>query len=157
MTLPGSLAFAWESPTWGGGIAFHDPDTPGETLAAAYLVTPRQLADVLEQEMWREPGADHDLATVLAERRHAVGPGRYETLHLTGELDGRPVLTFSAPDVAALGLRPPAAPYVATIARGLRRTHGLDDAEVVDYLLGCRGVVPGWSPTGLRAAVAGNY
>ena len=103
------------------------------------------------------PGADLDLTTVLAERRHAVGPGRYETLHLTGELDGRPVLTFSASDVAALGLRPPAAPYVATIARGLRRTHGLDDAAVVDYLLGCPGVVPGWTRTGLREAVSGNY
>ena len=86
-----------------------------------------------------------------------LGPGRYETLHLTGELDGRPVVTFSAPDVAALGLRPPAAPYLATMARGLRRAHGLDDDEVVDYLLGCPGVVPGWSPTGLRSAVAGNY
>jgi hypothetical protein len=127
---------------------------PGETLAAAYLVTPRQLADVLEQEMWRVPGADHDLTTVLARRRHAVGPGRYETLHLTGELDGRPVLTFSAPDVAALGLRPPAAPYVATIARGLRRTHGLDDAAIVDYLLGCPGVTPGWTGASLAEAVA---
>jgi hypothetical protein len=156
VTIPGGLAFAWESPTWGGGIAFHDPDAPGETLAAAYLVTPRQFADVLEQEMRRAPGADHDLTTVLAGHRHAVGPGRYETLHLAGELDGRPVLTFSAPDVGALGLRPPAAPYVTTIARGLRRTHGLDDDEIVDYLLGCPGVVPGWDVGRLRTAVTGN-
>src|SRR5689334_10989150 len=59
--LPGRLVFAWDSPTWGGGIAFYDPDGVDSVLAAAYLLTRRQFADVLEQEMWREPGAEHDL------------------------------------------------------------------------------------------------
>lgn len=27
--LAGSVYFAWESPTWGGGIAFLDPHAPG--------------------------------------------------------------------------------------------------------------------------------
>lgn len=38
--------------------------------------------------MRREPGTDLDLTQVLSERRHTYGPGRYETLHLVGELDG---------------------------------------------------------------------
>ena len=153
-TMPGRLTFAWESPTWGGGIAFHEPDGDGPVLACAYLVTAGQLSDVLEQEMWREPGADHDLSEVVSARRHVLGPGRYETLHLAGELDGRPVVTFSTSDVEALGVRAPAAPYVATIARGLRRTHGLGDDEIVDYLLACRGVEPDWDRASLAAAVA---
>jgi hypothetical protein len=132
--MPGRLVFAWRSPTWGGAIAFHDPDGDGQVLSTAYLLTRRMFSDVVEQEMRREPGADHDLTEVLARRRHELGPGRYETLHLTGELDGRPVLTFSASDLAALERGKPAPAYVATMARGLRAVHGLTDPEIDDYL-----------------------
>jgi hypothetical protein len=148
-TMPGRVAFAWRSPTWGGGVAFHEPDASGETLARAYLVTVGQFADVLEQEMGREPGVDHALTEVLAGGRHTLGPGHYETLHLAGELDDRPVLTFSTPDVEPLGLRAPAPAYVETMARGLRETHDLTGDELVDYLLGCRGSEPGWTREGL--------
>jgi len=152
--MAGRLAFGWDSPTWDGGIAFHEPEGQGTVLARVYLVTSRQFADVLEQEMRREPGADHDLTEVLARRRHAVGPGRYETQHLVGELEGRPVVTFSAPDVDALGLRAPAPAYLATMARGLRATHDLTDAEVADYLLGCRGIELGWDREALLRTLA---
>ena len=142
--MSGQVVFGWESPTWGGGIAFHDPDAEGRVLGRAYLLTVRQFADVLEQEMKREPGADHDLAHVIARRRHEVGPGHYETLHLVGELDGHPVVTFSAPDVDAVGVNAPTAAYLTTIARGLRQSHELADDAIVDYLLGCRGVDLEW-------------
>jgi hypothetical protein len=138
--MPGRLAFAWESPTWGGGIAFYEPGADGVVLARAYLITAGQFSDVLEQEMRREPGADIDLSEVIRNRRHSVGPGRYETLHLAGELDHRPVVTFSAPDADQLGIRAPADAYVATMARGLRDTHGVTGQAVVDYLAGCRGI-----------------
>jgi hypothetical protein len=138
--MPGRLAFAWESPTWGGGIAFHEPDADGVVLTRAYLITAGQFSDVLEQEMRREPGADVDLSEVIRNQRHSLGPGRYETLHLVGELDAHPVVTFSAPDVDQLGIRAPAEAYVATMARGLRDTHGLSGDAIVDYLLGCRGI-----------------
>ncbi len=29
VSLSGSVYFAWDSPTWGGGIAFYDPLAPG--------------------------------------------------------------------------------------------------------------------------------
>lgn len=138
--MPGGLAFAWESPTWGGGIAFYEPEAEGEVLARAYLITAGQFSDVLQQEMRREPGADVDLLPVIRNRRHTLGPGRYETLHLAGELGGRPVLTFSAPDVEELGIREPTDAYVATMARGLRDTHELSLESVVDYLADCRGI-----------------
>jgi hypothetical protein len=143
--MSGRVTFAWRSQTWGGGVAFHQPHADGETLARAYLVTAAQFADVLEQEMGREPGVDHDLEEVLAGGRQAVGPGRYETVHLVGELEGRPVLTFSTPDVGPLGVNSPAPAYVATMARGLRDAHDLDDDQIVDYLLDCRGAGHGWT------------
>jgi hypothetical protein len=138
--MEGTLAFGWGSPTWGGGIAFYDAGGDGVVLTRAYLVTLQQFADVLEQEMRREPGADHDLGPLLGGEPHAVGPGHYETLHLAGELEGRPVVTFSCPDLDEVGINAPAPAYVATIARGLRATHGLTDDEIVDYLEPCPGV-----------------
>ena len=142
--MGGSLVFAGQSPTWGGGIAFHDAHGEGEVLARAYLVTERQLVDVLEQEMRRMPGADHDLTSLLATGRHEVGPGRYESLRVVGELEGRPVVTFSCDDPQSLGLRAPAPAYAATVQRGLRDAHGLTDDQVSGYLTSC----PGWgAPT----------
>lgn len=153
-SMSGQVVFGWESPTWGGGIAFHDPEAEGTVLGRAYLLTVRQFADVLEQEMKREPGVDHDLAHVIERRRHEVGPGHYETLHLVGELDDHPVVTFSAPDVDALGVNAPTAPYVTTIARGLRQSHGLDDDAIADYLLGCPGVELAWDRDALAEVLA---
>ena len=139
-SMPGRLVFAWHSPTWGGSIAFHDPAGGGEVLSTAYLLPPATFSDVVEQEMWREPGADHDLSAVIGQGRQVLGPGRYETLHLTGELDGRPVVTFSAEDPSQLEPGEPAAAYLATMARGLRHAHGLSDDEIVDYLLRAAGI-----------------
>jgi hypothetical protein len=61
------------------------------------------------------------------------------------------VLTFSADDPAALEPGEPAPAYVATIARGLRHTHGLADDEIVDYLLTAEGVT---DPDAVRVAIA---
>ena len=138
--MPGRLVFAWHSPTWHGSIAFHDPVREGQVLSTAYLLPAATFSDVVEQEMWREPGADHDLAEVLGTGRQVLGPGRYETLHLTGELDGRPVVTFSADDLSALEAGEPAPAYLRTMARGLRHAHGLSDDEVADYLVGADGM-----------------
>lgn len=140
VVVPGKVTFAWHSPTWDGGIAFLEADAAGEAPARAYLLTRRQLADVLEQEMWREPGRDLDVDTLARDRRLVIGPGRYETLAVVGELDGRPVVTFTAPDVDALGIEAPADAYLAIMARGLRASHRLSDEAVADHLLGCRGV-----------------
>jgi hypothetical protein len=138
--MPGRVTFAWHSPTWGGGLAFYDAGADGIVLARSYLLTVGQLTDVVAQEMWREPTEDLDLGPLLLHGRHELGPGRYETLHRVGELDGRPVVTFTASDIDALGVRPPTDAYVATLARGLREAHGLSPEETVDYLLTCAGI-----------------
>jgi hypothetical protein len=134
LLLPGCLFFAWESPTWGGGIAFYDPEGDGTVYARAYRISHDQFSDIAAQEMRREPGSDLDLATVMADRRHSYGPGRYETLHLVGELDGLPVLTFTAPSDHSLVPNPPAPAYLDTIVRGLRESHGLSEEQAAAYL-----------------------
>ena len=40
------------------------------------------------------------------------------------------------------------------MARGLRETHDLDDDELVDYLLACRGSEPGWTRDELTELLA---
>src|SRR5690349_14645403 len=78
--LDGSVYFARRSETWGGGVAFYDPDTPGTTAAVAHLVTVGQLSDIAHQEARRQPGTDIDLAAVLDSGRSSVGAGWYDTL-----------------------------------------------------------------------------
>ena len=155
LTLPGELFFAWESPTWGGGICFYDADTPGPTLARAYLVTEQQFADVAAQEMHQLPGEDLDLTYVLEHARHDLGPGRYEALHLVGELEGTPVLTFTTPDPAALQRNSPASAYLAMLVAGLRESHALTDDQITDYLLGRPGIGPDWDRSRITELVSG--
>ena len=131
-TLTGDVVFGWESPTWGGGVAFFDVEGSEEVRATAYLLTARQFSDVVDQEMWRRPGSDHDFAEVLSAGRGTLGPGRYETVHRVGDLDGHPVLTFTADVLPPLNAPSPA--YVATMARGLRAVHGMSEEAVADYL-----------------------
>jgi hypothetical protein len=134
LLLTGSIFFGWTSPTWGGGIAFYDAAGDGTVYARAYRISEDQFSDLAAQEMRREPGSDLDLTAVLARRRHSYGPGRYETLHLVGELDGLPVLTFTAPDDHTLAPNPPTPAYLATIVRGLQECHGLTVEEATAYL-----------------------
>ncbi len=161
--LAGAVYFAWESPTWGGGVAFYDPSGPGESVGRAYLVTRGQFADIAIQEMHREPGGqrtradpdleDADLAALLADGGARLGPGRYETLHQVGEIDGRPVVTFTASwRLDEIALNPPAATYVQLVAAGLRETTGWDAGQIIDYLLARPGVRPGWD-AGMLAGV----
>ncbi|MGA8979775.1 MAG: histone deacetylase [Pedococcus sp.] len=154
LTLPGEVFFAWESPTWGGGIAFYDASAPGATLARAYLLTDQQFADVAAQEMRHEPGEDLDLTTVLEHSRHDLGPGRYESLHLVGELEGRPVLTFTTPDPAGLQHNSPTRRYLEVMARGLSDTHGLGVDDVTRYLVERPGADLAWDAARLREVVS---
>ena len=153
--LAGSVYFAWESPTWGGGIAFYDPEAGGTSLGVAYLVTASQFADVATQEMHRDPTGDPpDLATLLAAGRLVAGPGRYETLHVVGELDDVPIVTFTSSVHDAMPLNAPRPAYVQTMARGLAAEHGLAANAVVDYLLARPGCTPGWTRDALLELVA---
>lgn len=152
--LPGGIYFATESQTWGGGRAFYDPTLPGRAAARAYLITAAQFADVVAQEMYRPPGADLDLGEVIASGRTSLGPGRYETLLCTGEHDGHPVLTFTAPWFAA-DVEPlaPSAAYLRMLAGGLAEAHGWDLREAAGYLAARPGAAGVWTAERIMAAL----
>ena len=137
--LPGTLYFAGRSAQWGGGVAFYDHVTPGFTAARAYLVTAQQFADIAAQEMRREPAAGDPMADVvlspLPDGRHRAGPGVYETLVDVGSLDGRPLLTFTAPHSAhETEHTEPSDAYLAALAAGLQESRAWTDAQIDDYL-----------------------
>ena len=153
VTLPGSVFFGHRSLTWGGGVAFLDAEADDAALGRAYLVSDAQFSDIAHQEMHRDPGEDLDLAAVLRDRRHSYGPGRYETLHLVGELEGHPMLTFSAAHHSHVEPHEPAEAYLAMMARGLRQTHGLGPDAVAEYLLARPGI-GGWDHEGITSLAA---
>jgi hypothetical protein len=147
--LPGRLVFAGSSTVWGGGMAFYDPAGDGRVAGRAYLLTGSQLADVVAQEMRRDPDGPFARRLLAAlsevERVHVLGPGRYETLVRLADLAGRPAFTVTSDDVGNLVARPPTAPYLRTIASGLRSAHAWRPSEIADYLWDAVGVRDAWS------------
>ncbi|MQA80953.1 MAG: histone deacetylase [Streptosporangiales bacterium] len=152
IVLPGRMYFALESPTWTGGLALYDPDDPGETPAAAHLVTAGQFADIAAQEMRREPGADVDLGELLRTGRASLGPGRYDTLVCHGDIDGMPVVTFTAPWRSAdVEWNAPVAAYLGHVAAGLVQTRGWSAERVADYLVSRPGAAGAWERADVMA------
>jgi hypothetical protein len=153
--LNGCVYFAWESPTWGGGIAFYDPEAEGTSVGRAYLLSLGQVSDVVAQEMRREPGVDLDLTELLSDGSSVLGPGRYDSLHVVGALDDVPVVTFTAPWRAHLvDHNAPSAAYLRTMAQGLVESQGWDAEQVVDYLLARPGIGGDWDRDRLTSLAA---
>lgn len=153
--LPGVMYFATRSPVWGGGRAFYDPDAEGRVLARAHLVSASQFADIAAQEMYRQPGTDLDLTEVLARGRVALGDGRYETLVCAGQVDGLPLLTFTAPwRVADVLSTAPSAAYLRLLAAGLLEAGAWDTDAVAAYVASRPGARPHWSEQAVRDLLA---
>jgi hypothetical protein len=157
LELPGALVFAGESGVWGGGMAFFDPDGEGSVACRAYLVTAEQFADVTAQEMRLEPGGElaQAIAAVLPGigELHRLGPGRYETLIRVDARDGVPLLTITNGDLRRLALAAPSAPYLRSIAAGLREAHRWDDARIASYLTTASGVGESWTTAAVLEAI----
>jgi len=157
VTLPGSIYFALESTVWTGGMAFYDPSAAGQAAGRAYLITVSQFSDIAAQEMHRAPGNDLRLDAVLADGACEVGPGRYETLVHAGDIDGIPMLTFTAPwGIGDVTPTAPSGPYLGMLARGLIEAHGWEPATVSSYLCSLPGAAGTWGSrpaTGDRDAV----
>ena len=134
--LPGEVYFAGESPQWGGGVAFFDPEAEGTAYAVAHLLTPAQLTDIATQEMYLDPSPENPLdEAMLAGESLRFGEGRYEHLIALGDLDGHRMLTFTAPSPHAAAARnPPTPAYLATLAAGLLESGRWAPVEVQAYL-----------------------
>jgi hypothetical protein len=153
--LPGGIYFATHSPVWDGGRAFYDPAMPGTAAARGWLITPAQFSDISAQEMYREPGTDLDLSEVLATGRDRIGEGRYETLLHVGDVEGYPLLTFTAPWRAAeVETVAPSLPYLRMLAGGLSAAHGWDVRQAAEYLAGLTGASQSWRADDLTQQLA---
>ncbi len=145
--LPGGVYFATESQVWGGGRAFYDPAISGEAAARAYLITCQQFSDVAAQEMYREPGADLDIAAVVTTGRIQVGNGRYETLIYVGQNEQAPMLTFTAPwGIGNVLLLSPSDRYLRILGQGLCDAHEWDAEKAANYLANLPGAQGSWTP-----------
>ncbi|WP_328776255.1 histone deacetylase [Streptomyces goshikiensis] len=144
--LQGCLYFATESPVWTGGRGFYDPTAAGRMRGRAHLVTVGQMSDIAAQEMYKEPGADLDLALALSHGRDELGPGRYETLICPGAIEGIPVLTFTAPWVLS-DVQPlmPSAAYLRYLAGGLLESGPWEEQDIAAYLSACPGAAGNWT------------
>lgn len=153
--LPGQTWFARHAEQWGGAVAFLDPDAPGTAPGRAYDLSVEQLADVIAQEARRRPPGSLDVAAVVAAGRLALDDGWYGTCVHVGDLDGLPLITFTAPwhlgDVAPAA---PSAQYLRLLVDGLGEAHGWDRAVAVRHLLTCSGVGLRWTAETLLAALA---
>lgn len=121
--LPGTIYFAGASRVWGGGMAFYDHTRPGPTPAKAYLITAEQFADVAAQEMHRSPAPDSPLEDLVFDlpvgTSHSLGPGGYETLLVLDDVDGVPMVTFTAPHGSSeIEHAQPSEPYLAMLRTG---------------------------------------
>jgi hypothetical protein len=173
--LPGTVYFATESPVWTGGRAFYDPNGTGGTggtiraagtdaagagsgmWGRAHLLTAEQFSDIAAQEMYEAPGRDLDLTGVLADGRAQLGPGRYETLVNCGELDGCPLLTFTAPwAVDEVEWTRPSAPYLRHLAKGLLESGRWQAPAVAAYLAARPGAAGRWTPEEVAALLAAD-
>jgi hypothetical protein len=110
------------------------------------LVTADQFSDIAAQEMYRAPDVDLELAEVLTHGRAVLGEGRYETLVCAGQIDGMPVLTFTAPwGINDVEWAAPSAAYVRFLAAGLLSAGAWDLEAVASYVAACPGATGHWS------------
>lgn len=144
------LAFGGTSQTWGGGVAFL---SPGDDIAKArlYLVTLEQVADVVAQENWLDPGTV-TLDEPSSDEMVVLEGQMYGTVFPLASRDGVPVLALT--QTGDVSPATPSAAYLAHIADGLRDAHAMSDEEIVGYLATKRGVRGVMSADELAAALA---
>jgi hypothetical protein len=134
LLITGGLYFAGRSSGWRGGMAFYDPEAPGEVAARAYLITAEQFVDVLAQETLRSPGMALDLTPAFRGDRYSNGVGGYSILVRVGCRRGVPLVTFTRDRRSASTLVAPTVLYLAAMATGLREAHGWSLTQIDRYL-----------------------
>ena len=140
LRITGGVYFAGRSSGWGAGMAFYDPEAPGEVAARAYLITAEQFVDVLAQETLRSPGMALDLTPAFRGDRYSDGVGGYPILVRVGCCRGVPLVTFTRDRRSASSLAAPTTVYMAAMATGLREAHRWSRTQIDRYLSALPGV-----------------
>ena len=142
--IPHELYFSKESPTWnGGGICFLNPvkDEMANTLGRRYLISSEQFIDLVRQELQYEGNISIDFDKLIREGSYdCLNKGRYGMLLYLGDLEGRPVVTFTSKTYLKDEINRPDKAYILTIAKGLKEVYDFDDEEIKNYLLDKTGI-----------------
>lgn len=144
LEVPHQLRFGRESSRWGGGVAFLDPRSgSGGAVVRCWDVTSQQFGDVAAQENGLLPGElEIDIEAVVETGSVDLADRWYGRALLLGELEGRPVVTFTCAEVPVVST--PGQPYLEVIVRGLLEAEALTVDQVPAYLHSCPGVAAGW-------------
>lgn len=138
ITIDHEMYFAMKSPTWnGGGICFLNPekDPAANTLGRSYLINSSQFIDLVRQELKFEGEIVIDFEELVKKGFYnCMTDGRYGLLLYLGEIDGRPVVTFTSEIYLEDEVNPPDKEYLKTIIRGLKDIYDLSDQQIIAYL-----------------------
>ncbi|CAL68376.1 hypothetical protein [Christiangramia forsetii] len=137
ITIDHEMYFAMKSPTWnGGGICFLKPekDPAANTLGRTYLINSSQFIDLVRQELKFEGEIVIDFEELVKQGSYnCMTDGRYGLLLYLGEIDGKPVVSFTSENYLRDEINPPHEAYLTTIIKGLNEIYHLDEAEIIEY------------------------
>ena len=155
--IPYQMYFAKESPTWnGGGICFLKPekDEKVNTLGRRYLISSGQFIDLVRQELKFDGTIEIDFEHLTREGFfNCMTDGRYGLLLYLGEIEGKPVVTFTSEIYLEKEINRPDKAYLSTIIRGLKEVYDLSNEELFNYFIKKTGVSSSFSPEELKKII----
>lgn len=144
ITIDHEMYFAKESPTWnGGGICFLKPekDATARTFGRTYLINSGQFIDLVRQELKFEGEIFIDFDKLKKEGSYnCFTDGRYGLLLYLGEIQGKPVVSFTSEVFLGDELNAPDITYLTTILKGMNEIYDLKDSELIDYFRTKKGI-----------------
>lgn len=136
------LYFAKESDRWQQkGVAFIglDKDEKHYTYSTKYLITVEQFMDVVKQEN-NGLNLEIDLEDVMVNGFETFRDSWYGTILHAGEAEGYPIFTFTADWNLDVPFNKPSDEYLSMIINGLKTTVGLENTEIINYLISKPGI-----------------
>lgn len=141
--IPHEIYFAKRSVTWdGGGICFLHPEKSEATfLGRIYQISISQFKDLVRQELIFDGVIKIDFEELRKKGSYnCLENGRYGELLYLGEIDGKPVISFTSPVHLSEEINPPSPAYLQTIARGLNEVYDLTTEELIEYFQKIEGI-----------------
>ncbi|MCG9971132.1 hypothetical protein [Christiangramia crocea] len=138
------MYFAKESVTWnGGGICFLRPekDENFETLGRSYLISSGQFRDLVRQELKFEGEILINFERLIKDGYYnCMSDGRYGLLLYLGEMEGKPIVTFTSEKFLKAEINQPNREYLSTIIRGLKEIYQISDDDLESYFRSKKGI-----------------
>lgn len=142
------LYFAKKSASWDdGGVCFIkiNPDKNIKTLGKMYLITKKQFADVLKQEISNQKNIEIDFSqTILKGSLVCKEKSWYGNIIYLGNKRDYPIFTFTNSEDLECTNKP-SKNYLKTIIIGINETYDLTREEVIDYLSSKKGIEKNYS------------